>query len=423
MVNGKVTSKQKFAFDIKSLKIQSKFKEREIAVSESAHRLDERCFELDREKLEVEKLRLSSVRDPLYIAIGIAMIGLIGNGVVALVNSVSQRAVERQKIQGDLIQGALKTEGNTALATENLRLLAEAGLVDLYEPRLVSYLEDLDRRRQEVGGGALGPATSTGSVQNNNLLEIPSISGDEISPSQSSLGDRGSGVLRVQEWLSLKGYRVPITGNFDEETHAALKKYSKDNGIEYIDEVTEELDRSLKGDLIDLINLKIDVSDGDVGATMRLVAEAYLERHPREVGGQNKGPWVRYFMGGNQGRDWPWSAGFVLRVMQDAYRMHGSEAPIKGSFSIDTFVAQAKQAGMYRPGTEVKNGFRPTPGDFFVVRRTSTDWTHIGVVVDVGENSFETVEGNTNDDGSREGYEVAKRTRGFDKKDFIVFSD
>jgi hypothetical protein len=33
---------------------------------------------------------------------------------------------------------------------------------------------------------------------------------------------------------------------------------------------------------------------------------------------------------------------------------------------------------------------------------------------------FETIEGNTNDDGSREGYEVCRRFRSYQKTDFIL---
>lgn len=52
-------------------------------------------------------------------------------------------------------------------------------------------------------------------------------------------------------------------------------------------------------------------------------------------------------------------------------------------------------------------------------RNGQPHWTgHIGVVVELEEakNRFWAMEGNTNDDGSREGYEVAKRRRGYDFK-------
>jgi hypothetical protein len=36
--------------------------------------------------------------------------------------------------------------------------------------------------------------------------------------------------------------------------------------------------------------------------------------------------------------------------------------------------------------------------------------------------AFDTIEGNTNDDGNREGFEVCARSRGFAKKDVICLS-
>ncbi len=60
------------------------------------------------------------------------------------------------------------------------------------------------------------------------------------------------------------------------------------------------------------------------------------------------------------------------------------------------------------------------PGMFFLNRRTTTDWTHVGIVLEANDEVFMTIEGNTNDEGSREGYEVCQRIRGYRKKDFIV---
>ena len=55
----------------------------------------------------------------------------------------------------------------------------------------------------------------------------------------------------------------------------------------------------------------------------------------------------------------------------------------------------------------------PEVGDMFlcVNSKNSHDATHIGVVIDVKGNKFRTAEGNSNDEGSREGYEVADNWR------------
>lgn len=94
--------------------------------------------------------------------------------------------------------------------------------------------------------------------------------------------------------------------------------------------------------------------------------------------------------------------------------------PIKGSFSCDSLAAQAKKASAYVYEKNAEPDLIPA-GSLFLVRRTSTDWTHVGIVTETRENSFLTLEGNTNDDGDREGYEVCARRRGYSKKDFIIW--
>ena len=60
------------------------------------------------------------------------------------------------------------------------------------------------------------------------------------------------------------------------------------------------------------------------------------------------------------------------------------------------------------------------PGSVFLVRRTPLDWVHTGIIVAASPESFQTIEGNTNDTGSREGYEVCARVRGYAGKDFVL---
>jgi hypothetical protein len=59
----------------------------------------------------------------------------------------------------------------------------------------------------------------------------------------------------------------------------------------------------------------------------------------------------------------------------------------------------------------------------FLLRRTVGDWTHTGIALATtssdGSLRFDTVEGNTNDGGSRNGIEVAKRIRAGKSYDFI----
>jgi hypothetical protein len=54
------------------------------------------------------------------------------------------------------------------------------------------------------------------------------------------------------------------------------------------------------------------------------------------------------------------------------------------------------------------------------VRKTASDWTHTGIVVEVGPEGFKTIEGNTNDEGVSNGFEVCMRSRSYKDKDFIL---
>ena len=93
--------------------------------------------------------------------------------------------------------------------------------------------------------------------------------------------------------------------------------------------------------------------------------------------------------------------------------------PIEGSFSCDLLAAQAKEAGLF-PAEAQTETTKPKAGAIFLSRRTSNDCTHTGIVARAGAAAVETIEGNTNDEGSREGYEVCARTRGYTSRDFIT---
>ncbi len=59
------------------------------------------------------------------------------------------------------------------------------------------------------------------------------------------------------------------------------------------------------------------------------------------------------------------------------------------------------------------------PGYLFLVRKTNNNWAHIGIVEAVQGEAMLTIEGNTNDSGSAEGFEVCRRTRGIKDKDYL----
>lgn len=105
--------------------------------------------------------------------------------------------------------------------------------------------------------------------------------------------------------------------------------------------------------------------------------------------------------------------------MHQAAETLGVDPPIPGSVSCDSVVAQARQVDRFRSEADAQRLGVPD-GSIFLVRRTASDWTHDGLVVHAGPATFTTIEGNTNDEGSREGVEVCARTRSYPDKDFVL---
>lgn len=225
-------------------------------------------------------------------------------------------------------------------------------------------------------------------------------------------GDKKGQVKLVQEWLYLRDERVAIDGDFGPATESAVRDFQAKSDLP----VTGIVDETTFDSLILPINKALAPIPPDgksLGELVVAYAKQHLIQHPREVGGQNKGPWVRLYMSGNEGEQWAWCAGFTCFCLKQACASMEQTLPFKTTFSCDSLAAFAKEKGLFVSSEKIG------PGSFFLVRRTGTDWTHTGIVVEINNETIKTIEGNTNDEGSREGYEVCGRTRGLNKMDFV----
>lgn len=234
-----------------------------------------------------------------------------------------------------------------------------------------------------------------------------------------ALKSKGKKVKLIQEWLCLQGFHVVIDGDFGPATDSAVRAFQRNKRLT----VDGIVGKNTFGKLIEPITKAIKPirAKGPLGRLMVAYAEQHLAQHPREIGGQNKGPWVRLYMDGNEGPSWPWCAGFVSFIMEQACTALQMPTPIKKSFSCDLLAAFAREKDIFLAESKNMEKGQITAGSLFLVRRSSTDWEHVGIVVSAETDLFHTIEGNTNDEGSREGYEVCRRFRGYKKKDFIVF--
>lgn len=241
-------------------------------------------------------------------------------------------------------------------------------------------------------------------------------------------GATGPKVQQVQEWLCLNDFHTAIDGVFGPATEAALKafQWSTDAAPPAIDGkpvdfgcvsarwwaiLTEPMRRVAEWKRQDWPKR----SDGDAVVDC---ARAHLAAHPREVGGPNAGPWVRYYC---RGQEVPWCAGFATTVLGQALG-HDDWYTL----SCDELAREAHLRGVLRHASQ---GARPSPGDLFLIHRRDpqtdgVDWIHTGIVTAVGDGYFETIEGNTNTNGAREGTAAHERRRAFGSNvDFVLMGE
>jgi hypothetical protein len=226
-------------------------------------------------------------------------------------------------------------------------------------------------------------------------------------------------VRLVQEWLCLHDFRVQIDGEYGPATTEAVRQFQGSRTLKAAGRVNRITFESLLGPLSRAVT-PIEARGRTLGEMLVVYARQHLGEEPREVGGQNCGPWVRLYMKGFEGEEWPWCAGFACFVLRQAADAVGVPLPVKPSFSCDSLAASARERGRFLPGAKARESGRIRPGTLFLTRRTSTDWTHVGMVVSAAAETLTTIEGNTNDAGDREGYEVCQRIRGYEGKDFIL---
>lgn len=119
--------------------------------------------------------------------------------------------------------------------------------------------------------------------------------------------------------------------------------------------------------------------------------------------GSNRGPRVEEMLGytGLSG-GYPWCAAAVAAWGIEAL---GSLWPVPRTADCDSLLGWARRKNCLKRTD-------PKPGDIFLVLKSDDDAIHTGIVVKALANGqVLTWEGNTNNDGSREGYRVCQRRR------------
>ena len=232
-------------------------------------------------------------------------------------------------------------------------------------------------------------------------------------------GDRGKSVRLAQEWLSFHGFRTAIDGVFGSATEVTTQAFQKKEGLP-ITGVVDDVTQTALLSPIEAVQQPISVGSKALGDLYVAYARQHLKQHPIEIGGENCGPWVRLYMNGNEGSEWPWCAGFATWVLRQACRTKATPMPHPYAFGCDFLAAKGQASGSFFAVRKPEDFPLVKPGYLFLVRRTLNDWTHVGIVEAVQGDTMTTIEGNTNDQGSREGFEVCRRTRALSDKDFLI---
>ncbi len=240
-------------------------------------------------------------------------------------------------------------------------------------------------------------------------------------------------VLKIQAWLSLfemtnpgAGTLTGIDGDFGSATDQAVKNYQKFIKVPQ----TGTVDQSLFDTLCNPLKKAFEgnVTGNGLRQLVVNVAKNHLNNFPFELvinQQSNSGPWVRSYMDGKEGTDWFWCMGFVQAVIDQAASALNKDfktlMPL--TYSCDTVGTTGINKGILSRYTAVRND--PSivkPGDIFLLQKTPNDWVHTGIIISVGAETFETIEGNTNEGGSSNGNAVYKRVRSFTASKLDVFS-
>jgi peptidoglycan hydrolase-like protein with peptidoglycan-binding domain len=234
-------------------------------------------------------------------------------------------------------------------------------------------------------------------------------------------GARGERVRLAQSWMSLHGFQVRIDGGFGTATSTALRAFQAKRGLPTSGKVDEATQAALVAPM--LAALAPIRKKKMLGELVLAYANQHLRQRPREIGGQNRGPWVRLYTDGREGDQYPWCAGFVTFCVKQACETLGVALPLERTLGCDVMTTSCGRR--FLEGAGPASAARITPGSIFVQRAVGDErklykYRHTGIVVSASAETMQTIEGNTNDDGSAEGYEVCARTRGYKDMDFIL---
>jgi hypothetical protein len=242
-------------------------------------------------------------------------------------------------------------------------------------------------------------------------------------------GSKGPDVQKVQEWINLWRYVKPdwryivtVDADYGPQTDKVVRIFQQMNNLQADGIVGSNTFHKLAEPMI---NAFTRIQGTDLRTLIVQYAEQHLKSQPKELYNSNRGPWVRAYMDGHEGKEWAWCMGFVQTVLDQAFSTVGQSftmimprtysCDVVGEYGREKKSLVSFATARPNPATFIK------PGDVFLVNRTPNDWTHTGIVTALDGDMIHTIEGNTNDEGSREGFEVCRRIRSLKTQQLDIF--
>lgn len=240
-------------------------------------------------------------------------------------------------------------------------------------------------------------------------------------------------ILKIQSWLSLYSIQYPqsatataMDGDFGPATERAVKNFQSSVGLSQTGIVTNEVFSHLCKNMQEAFETPLQ--SANLRERVVEAAENHLKNYPYELlinGEWNSGPWVRSYMDGKSGAPWFWCMGFVQAIIDQAASSMGKnfKTLMPLTYSCDRIGLIGQEKGLLHRNSVIKRD--PDliqPGDIFLIEKSRLDWVHTGIVISSDDTVIETIEGNTNAEGSRNGIAVMKRTRNFRKSKIDIFS-
>ncbi len=222
-------------------------------------------------------------------------------------------------------------------------------------------------------------------------------------------GDLGPEVSELQRRLVARGYPIDVDGDFGPQTYQAVRAFQSQNLDQHgqplvVDgkvgpltwwSLTHDKPDVQPPSAVDYTQMPPPELGGSaVGRRALEAAIGELTAGAREIGGNNRGPFVKKYLqpaGLDEGE--MWCASFASWCLLQASGANKNQMPVPYCAGARALLGKFQDKGW---ASKPQSGYRPVPGDLVFWWRVRLDaWEgHVGLVHQVRDGMLYTVEGN-----------------------------